>query len=113
MQVDISGSYFTVVGILRPVPLAPEIDDSVLVGFPVAASVIGYTSGATEIYLRSYPSQVGAVQGVLAATANPAEPNAVQVSRSSDVLVARAGATSALGNLVLGLGAVALLIGGV
>ena len=53
------------------------------------------------------------MQGVLAATANPAEPNAVQVSRPSDVLIARAAATSALGNLVLGLGAVALLIGGV
>jgi putative ABC transport system permease protein len=113
VQVDVSGTYFTVVGILRPVPLAPEIDDSVLVGFPVAVSVFGYTSGATEIYLRSYPSQVTAVQGVLAATANPAEPNAVQVSRPSDVLVARAAATSALGNLVLGLGAIAVLIGGV
>src|SRR5215471_6732071 len=64
-------------------------------------------------YLRTDPSQATAVQGVLAATANPAEPNAVQVSRPSDVLIARAAATSALGNLVLGLGAVALLIGGV
>jgi putative ABC transport system permease protein len=113
VQVDVSGTYFTVVGILGPVPLAPEIDDSVLVGFPAAASVLGYNSGATEIYLRSYPSQVSAVQGVLAATANPAEPNAVQVSRPSDVLVARAAASSAFSNLVLGLGAVAVLIGGV
>jgi len=113
MQVDISGSYFAVVGILRPVPLAPEIDNSVLVGFPAAASVLGCTGGDTRIYLRTDPSQATAVQGVLAATANPAEPNAVQVSRPSDVLIARAAATSALGNLVLGLGAVALLIGGV
>jgi len=113
MQVDISGSYFAVVGILRPVPLAPEIENSVLVGFPAAASVLGCTGGDTRIYLRTDPSQATPVQGVLAATANPAEPNAVQVSRPSDVLIARAAATSALGNLVLGLGAVALLIGGV
>ena len=113
MHVDISGSYFAVVGILRPVPLAPEIENSVLVGFPAAASVLGCTGGDTRIYLRTDPSQATPVQGVLAATANPAEPNAVQVSRPSDVLIARAAATSALGNLVLGLGAVALLIGGV
>lgn len=112
-QVDISGTYFTVVGILRPVQLAPEIDDSVLIGFPAAHSVFGYSSGATQIYLRSYPSQVTAVQGVLAAAANPAQPDGVQVSRPSDVLVARAAASSAFSGLVLGLGAVALLIGGV
>jgi putative ABC transport system permease protein len=53
VQVDVSGTYFTVVGILRPAPLAPEIDDSVLVGFPAAASVFGYASGATEIYLAA------------------------------------------------------------
>ena len=112
-QVDISGTYFTVVGILRPVQLAPEINDSVLVGFPAAASVFGYRGGATEIYLRSYPSQVSPVRGVLAATANPAEPEAVQVSRPSDVLQARATAGSTLDALVLGLGTVAILIGGV
>ena len=84
-----------------------------VVGFPVGASVLGYTGGDTRIYLRTDPSQATAVQGVLAATANPAEPNAVQVGRPSDVLIARAAATSALGSLVLGLGAGALLIGGV
>jgi putative ABC transport system permease protein len=33
-QVYLAGRYFTVVGILNPVPLAPEIDDAALVGFP-------------------------------------------------------------------------------
>jgi putative ABC transport system permease protein len=50
---------------------------------------------------------------VLAATVNPAEPGAVQVGSPSDVLRARAAAGSALNSLVLGLGAVALLIGAV
>jgi len=112
-QVDVSGTYFTVVGILKPVPLAQEIDDSALIGFPVAQSEFGYNSGPTEIYLRSYPSQVTAVQSVLAATADPAQPDAVQVSRPSDLLVARAAAQSTFQLLVLGLGAVAVAIGAV
>jgi putative ABC transport system permease protein len=112
-QVDISGRYFTVVGILRPVSLAPDIDDSALIGFPVAQTVFGYDSGPTEIYLRSFPSQVAAVQSVLAATADPAQPDAVQVSRPSDLLVAREAAQSTFRLLALGLGAVAIAIGAV
>src|SRR5215469_16074115 len=112
-QVDVSGTYFTVVGILKPVPLAPEIDDSALIGFPVAQAVFGYNSGPTEIYLRSYPSQVTAVQSVVAATADPAQPDAVQVSRPSELLMARAAAQSTFRLLVLGLGAVAVAIGAV
>jgi putative ABC transport system permease protein len=112
-QLDIAGTYFTVVGILRPVPLVPEIDNSVLIGFPAAHAVFGYTGGPTEIYLRSAPSQVTAVQSVLAATANPAQPSAVQVSRPSDLLVARAAVQSTFRLLVLGLGAVAVAIGAV
>lgn len=112
-QVDVSGHYFTVVGILEPVPLTPEIDDAALIGFPVAQAVFSYDSGPTEIYLRAHPSQVTAVQSVLAATADPAQPEAVQVSRPSDLLVARAAAQSTFRLLVLGLGAVAVAIGAV
>jgi putative ABC transport system permease protein len=50
---------------------------------------------------------------VLAATANPEAPNEVQVSRPSDVLVARAKTKNALNALFLGLGAVSLLVGAV
>jgi putative ABC transport system permease protein len=50
---------------------------------------------------------------VLAATANPEHPNEVQVSRPSDALAAQAAAKSALNALLLGLGGVALLVGGV
>ncbi|HEV2373237.1 MAG TPA: ABC transporter permease [Streptosporangiaceae bacterium] len=112
-QVDISGTYFTVVGILRPVPLLPQIDDSALIGFPAAAVVLGYRAGPTDVYLRADPDQVSAVQSVLAATANPAQPNAVQVSRPSDILAARIAVGGAFTSLVLGLGAVALLVGGI
>jgi putative ABC transport system permease protein len=114
-QVDVAGTYFTVVGVLRPVPLVPEIDNSVLIGFPAATAVFGYAGGPTEIYLRSFPSQVTAVQSVLASTVNPVQPAAVRVSRPSDLLVAHAAAQSTfrLPVLGLGLGAVAVAIGAV
>ena len=50
---------------------------------------------------------------MLAATANPENPGEVNVSQPSAALVARADAQSALNGLFLGLGAVALLVGGV
>jgi putative ABC transport system permease protein len=53
------------------------------------------------------------VQSVLAQTANPEQPNQVNVSQPSAALVARAEAQSALNGLFLGLGAVALLVGAV
>jgi putative ABC transport system permease protein len=113
VQVYLAGHYFTVVGILAPVSIAPEIDDTVMVGFPVADSMFGYPGNATLLYVRTDPDQVAAVQSVLAVTANPAYPEAVQVIRPSDALVARAAAGSAFTELFFGLGAVALLVGGV
>jgi ABC-type antimicrobial peptide transport system permease subunit len=50
---------------------------------------------------------------VLPRTINPENPNEVDVSRPSDALEARAAAAGAFTNLLLGLGAVALLVGGV
>jgi putative ABC transport system permease protein len=112
-QVYLGNQYFTVVGVLRPVPLAPEIDEAALVGFPVANALLGLGGHPTEIYLRAQPDQVQAVDLVLPFTANPALPEAVQVSRPSQLLAARAQAKSALTGLFLALGAVAVLIGGV
>jgi putative ABC transport system permease protein len=111
--VYLGGRYFSVVGILRPVPLAPEIDEAALVGFPIADQFLGLGGHPTEIYLRCTPDQVQAVVQVLPFTANPAQPEAVQVSRPSDILAARAAAKSAFTGLFLGLGAVAVLVGGV
>ena len=57
--------------------------------------------------------QVRAVRDVLAATANPAAPAEVRVSRPSDALAARQATDATLTRLLLGLGAVALVVGGV
>jgi putative ABC transport system permease protein len=105
--------WFYVVGILAPAPLAPEIDNSVLVGFPAAKRYLGFDGHPTTIYVRAATSQVADVQSVLGATANPEAPNEVDVSQPSAALTARAAAQSALNSLFLALGAVSLLVGAV
>jgi putative ABC transport system permease protein len=113
IQVWLGNHWFTVVGVLKPVALAPEIDRSALIGFPVAQSVLAFDGHPTKLYIRTVPSQVTAVRNVLAQTVNPANPDQVQVSRPSDVLAAQAAAKGAYNGLFIGLGAVALLVGGV
>ena len=93
--------------------LAPEIDTSVLVGFPAAEAYLGFDGHPSTIYLRAQVDQVDAVQPLLARAANPEEPNEVSVSQPSQALVARAATQSALNGLFLGLGAVALLVGAI
>ncbi|HET6502543.1 MAG TPA: ABC transporter permease [Amycolatopsis sp.] len=112
-RVYLAGHYFTVVGILRPVDIAPEIDETALIGFPIAGSLLGYPGFPSQIYLRSDPDRVLDVQRVLAVTADPAEPEAVRVNRPSDALAARAATQGAFTGLLFGLGAVALLVGAV
>jgi putative ABC transport system permease protein len=109
----LGGKWFSVVGILAPVPLAPELDSAALVGWAAAREYLGFDGHATTVYCRVAESRIGAVRGVLAATANPAAPAAVAVSRPSDVLAAKQAADRTFTALLLGLGAVALLVGGV
>jgi putative ABC transport system permease protein len=112
-KVLIGGEWFTVVGILEAAPLAPELDTAAIVGWPVAESLLGFDGHPTTVYTRSDPEKVEQVQSVLGATANPAQPNEVEVSRPSDALAAQKAAGEAFTGLLLGLGAVALLVGGV
>lgn len=105
--------WFTVVGILAPLDLAPPLDAAALVGYPVSAALYGHDGSASTIYVRTDREAVTAVRDVLAATANPENATGVSVSRPSDALEARAEAATAFTELFLGLGAVALLVGGV
>ncbi len=112
-RVWVGGQWFYVAGILRPAILAPAVDTSVLVGFPAAKQYLGFDGHPSTIYVRAQTDQVGAVQSLLAATANPQNPGEVDVSQPSQALVAQADAKAALNGLFLGLGAVALLVGAV
>jgi putative ABC transport system permease protein len=113
VQVWLGGHWFTVVGILNPVELVSQIDSAALIGFPIAEQYFGFDGHPTELYLRSVPSQVAAVASVLPGTVNPPDPTTVTVSQPSDVLKAEVAAKGAYNGLLLGLGAVALLVGGV
>lgn len=122
-RVWLGGMWFYVIGILKPATLAPQIDESALIGYPAAKRYLNYTGTAangkttngppTEIYVRAQNSQVNAVYNVLAQTANPENPSQVDVSQPSSALTARADAKGAFNGLFLGLGAVALLVGAV
>ncbi|RJL34259.1 ABC transporter permease [Bailinhaonella thermotolerans] len=113
VQVWVGNRWFTVVGILDPMPLAPEVERSALIGFPAAERYLGFDGHPTTVYERSANESVTAVADVLPRTVNPENPDEVEVSRPSDALAARAAAAGAFTNLLLGLGAVALLVGGV
>jgi ABC-type lipoprotein release transport system permease subunit len=112
-RVWLGDRWFTVIGILDTLPLAPEIDRSALVGFPVAEELLGTDGAPGTVYLRTDPSQVDAVRSVLAPTTNPQHPEEVRVSRPSEALAARDATDTAFTGLLLGLGAVALVVGGV
>ena len=112
-QVLLGEHYFTVVGVLAPVTVAPELDVAALISFRSAERLFGRTGGPSRIYLRADPDQVAAVASVLTATAAPEGAQDVQVRRPSDLLVARLAAKGAFVGLFLGLAGIALLIGGV
>ncbi len=112
-QVWIGGHWFTVVGILNPVQLLSQMDSMAFIGFPIAEQYFSFDGHPTGLYLRSAPSQVTAVAAVLPATVDPANPSIVAVSYPSDILQAALLTKGAYDGLFLGLGAVALLVGGV
>jgi putative ABC transport system permease protein len=105
--------WFTVTGILQPLELAPEIDRAALIGMPIASSYFGYDDHPTKIYIRADSTRVTQTAELLARAANPEVPSDVNVSRPSDALTARLLIADSGTSLLLGLGAVALLVGGI
>jgi putative ABC transport system permease protein len=112
-RVWLGGHWFSVVGILAPSTLDPDIDSAALIGFRVAHRLFATDGNATSVFVRVDPDHVEDVRALLGPTANPEHPEEVQVSRPSDALEAQAAAKTAFTSLFLGLGAVALLVGGV
>ncbi len=114
-RIWIGGRWFYLVGILRPVTLVPQIDTSVLIGFPAAQQYLGFDGHPSEVYVRTVNTQAAttSVDGLLGAQADPEDPSSVDVSQPSNTLTAQADAAGAFDTLFLGLGAVALLVGAV
>ncbi|MFD4762618.1 ABC transporter permease [Streptomyces sp. NPDC058439] len=102
-----------VVGILKPLELVPNLDRVAMVGFPAAERYFGFDGHPTTIFERSTDASVEDVRAVLARTISPGNEAGIKVSRPSDALAAKAATDEGLTTLMLGLGAVALLVGGV
>jgi putative ABC transport system permease protein len=109
----LGNNWFRVVGILNPLPLAADLDRAALVGYGVAEDLFDHDGVAEVIYVRADPDHILDVRAVMAVTVNPEFPEEVQVSRTSDVLEARAATRNTFTNLFVGLGAVALLVGAI
>ena len=112
-QIWLGEQWFTVVGVLDEFELSPDLDRAAIVGIEAAETYLDHDPVPTSILVRSDPAYVDDVMGVLAATANPENPEEVEVARPTDALEAKEAADDAFTALFLGLGAVALLVGGV
>jgi len=112
-QVVIGQTWFTVIGILEPMPLAPDLERSVLIGWDAARAELGFDGHPTVVYVKSREDALEDVRAVLPATLYPQLPGLVQVSRPSDALAAKRAAENSFSSLFLGLAGVALLVGGI
>ena len=111
--VYLGNTWFSVVGILKSNLLDSALDSEAFISLPVAERMFAVKPNPSEIYLRANVNDVGKVSGLLAPTTDPQNPDGVQVSRPSDALEARAAAKGQFTTLLLGLGAVALLVGAI
>ncbi|WP_341974285.1 ABC transporter permease [Microbacterium sp. LTA6] len=104
---------FTVVGILDSSPLVPELDSVAFIGEPIARQAFGYKGNPTMIYERSEEDRVAEVRTLLPPTISPQSPSEVKVSRPSDALAAKNTVDQAFTGLLIGVGSIALLVGGI
>ncbi len=112
-QMYLGDEWFTIVGVLGEFPLSPDLDRAVFIGKDAAETIFDVELNPSAIYIRTAPDQIDAVRDVLPSTADPESPDEVSVSRPTDVLEAQQAADTAFTSLFLGLGAVALLVGGI
>jgi len=112
-SVWIGNNWFVVVGMLEALPLAADLDRGAIIGHAAAERFLDEEYEPDVIYVRAFPEHILDVRSVMSATVNPEKPEEVEVSRASDVLEARAAAQNTFTNLFLGLGIVALIVGGI
>jgi putative ABC transport system permease protein len=106
------GQWVQVVGILRPVQLAEDLDNQVFVPRSLAAQ-LGFDGAPTAVYTRVDPAHVERSRDLLAGAVRPGAPQDVGVTRPSDALAAKDATDDSFTGLLVGIGGVALLVGGI
>ena len=112
-KILIDDEWFGVIGIVEELKIHPDLDRSVFIGYGAAKKLFDISEEPTTIYLRANPTFIEDVVEVIAPSMNPENPDQVEVSRPSDALEAQQAVEASFTNLLLGLGSVALLVGGV
>jgi putative ABC transport system permease protein len=113
VEVYLDNTWLNVIGILKPAILDSTLDSTAFISLPVAERLFHLQPNPSQIYVRANQNNVIQVSDLLAATADPQNASGVSVSRPSNVLEARAAAKGQFTTLLLGLGAVALLVGAI
>lgn len=101
-----------VVGVLAPTALAPDLDNQVYVPLALATE-LGFDGHPSEVFTRTDPGRVAAARTALAQAISPGAPQDVAVTRPSDALAAKNATDESFTGLLVGIGGVALLVGGI
>ncbi|WIE83784.1 ABC transporter permease [Curtobacterium sp. MCPF17_021] len=111
-RVWIGGQWVQVVGVLGPVALAEDLDSQVFVpsGF---AEQLGFDGVPTAVHARVDPAHVERSRDRLAGAIRPGDAQDVGVTRPSDALAAKNATDDSFTGLLVGIGGVALLVGGI
>jgi len=112
-RVWIGGSWWAVTGILGPLPgFAAQLNSSTFLA-PGWAEKTWPDLPIDQILANAFPGKANAVTSVMAATVNPAKPSGVDVSQPTPFSSTQDYIFSMFSNLALGLGGIALLVGGI
>lgn len=105
--------WFTITGILNPMPLDPDLELSVFVGWSAAEHYLKFDGHPTVIYAKAPDHAIDSVKAVLAATVYPPLPDFVRVTNPSDALAAKRATQNAYSTLFVALAGIALTVGGI
>lgn len=111
-RVWMGGQWVQVVGILEPIELADDLDNQVFVPRGLAGQ-LGFDGAPSSVYTRIDPERVEQARDLLAGAIRPGSPQDVGVTRPSDALAAKNATNESFTGLLVGIGGVALLVGGI
>ncbi|MDR1824399.1 MAG: ABC transporter permease [Bifidobacteriaceae bacterium] len=111
-RIWIDGRWWAVIGVLQSMTLAEELDATAFLA-PDYANELYPDLTPASIYVSAAEGKASAVRQVMAATVNPANPQGVSVGQLSDWYQAGRMMSDQFRMMSIGLGAVALLIGGI